>query len=99
MAQTNFRAEDFKSSSDKPKKAAKKAEPAPAPVVNDSGVPEGTVDEILDWVGDDSEKAQKALDAENEKSNPRKTLVSALEDALADEAAAGSDENEDEADE
>lgn len=45
-------------------------------------VPEGTVREVLDWVDGDSEKAQKALDVENAKENPRKSLVSQLEDIV-----------------
>lgn len=42
-------------------------------------VPDGTVDEVKEWVGDDPEKAQKALDAENESDTPRSTLVDHLE--------------------
>jgi hypothetical protein len=38
-----------------------------------------SVDAILADVGEDKEKAQAALDAENAKSSPRKTLVSKLE--------------------
>jgi hypothetical protein len=41
--------------------------------------PEGTVDEVLEWVGGDPEKAQRALDAENESDSPRSTLVTQLE--------------------
>ena len=37
--------------------------------------PEGTVDEVMEWVGDDPDKAQQALDAENESDAPRSTLV------------------------
>lgn len=40
-------------------------------------VPEGTIDEVLEWVGDDSEKAKLALDAEVAGQN-RKSLVSKL---------------------
>lgn len=49
---------------------------------SDSEVPEGTVREVLDWVDGDAEKAQKALDVENAKENPRKSLVSQLEDIV-----------------
>lgn len=45
---------------------------------NPDKVPTGTVPEILSWVGEDVEKAQKALDIENEESKPRKGLVTAL---------------------
>jgi hypothetical protein len=46
---------------------------------NGSEVPNGTTQEVLDWVGDDKARAQSALDAENAKSSPRSTLVSELE--------------------
>lgn len=46
-------------------------------------VPKGTVSEVLTWVGDDSKRAQAALDAENEKEDgKRKTLISSLETKL-----------------
>lgn len=48
----------------------------------ESEVPEGTVREVLDWVDGDAEKAQKALDVENAKESPRKSLVSQLEDIV-----------------
>lgn len=41
-------------------------------------VPEGTVNDVLDWVGDDPDRAQEALDAERSGQN-RTTLVSQLE--------------------
>ena len=41
--------------------------------------PTGTVSEIKDGVGDDKDKAKKALDAENANDKPRKSLVEALE--------------------
>lgn len=41
-------------------------------------VPDGTVNEVLDWVGDDSERAQRALDVERTGQN-RSSLVSQLE--------------------
>lgn len=47
-----------------------------------NSVPTGTVSEITDWVGDDKAKAQRALDAENANSKPRKTLVEDLEKIL-----------------
>jgi len=43
-----------------------------------SDVPDGTVQEVLDWVGDDSERAQRALDVERSGQN-RTSLVSQLE--------------------
>lgn len=46
-----------------------------------SQVPAGTVKEILTWVGEDTERAQEALDAEIEGAD-RATLVKALKDLL-----------------
>jgi len=53
---------------------------APEPVAED--VPSGTVEEILDWVGNDVDKAMRASDAEQERSKPRVTLLSALTDII-----------------
>jgi hypothetical protein len=41
---------------------------------------DGTAAQILDWVGDDPERARAALNAENEKDKPRSTLVKKLEE-------------------
>lgn len=47
---------------------------------NRDEVPSGTVTDVLDWVGDDSDRAQRALDAERTKGDrARSTLVSDLE--------------------
>ena len=43
------------------------------------GVPEGTAAEILEWVGDDPQRARAALEAEQASSSPRVTLVATLE--------------------
>lgn len=67
-----------------------KAAPAPkaeSPAVSKEGEFSGTVDEILAVVGDDKELTKKALDAENAKDRPRKTLLEELEARLADEDA------------
>jgi hypothetical protein len=64
---------------------APEAPPAPpaAPAGGDgSEVPDGTVEDVLDWVGDDRDRAQDALAAEQSKPTPRVTLVEALEDQL-----------------
>jgi hypothetical protein len=45
---------------------------------DDDAVPDGTVDEVLDWVGDDRSRASRALTAERAGQN-RTTLVSKLE--------------------
>lgn len=42
-------------------------------------VPEGTIEEISQWVGEDPARAQRALDAERERAQPRSTLVAALD--------------------
>lgn len=45
-------------------------------------VPEGNISEINEWVGDDKDRAQLALDAENSQDAPRKTLVKHLEEVI-----------------
>lgn len=52
---------------------------------NEEEVPKGTVKELEEWVGDDKERAQRVLDAENADNEPRKSLVKAMEDLLAAE--------------
>lgn len=49
-----------------------------------SDVPSGTVREVLEWVGDDQDRAEQALAAEKEGAK-RSTLISELEDILDDE--------------
>lgn len=52
--------------------------PAEAPVDPDA-VPDGTVQQVLDWVGEDQAKAVKALEVEQAAERPRSTLVDALQ--------------------
>jgi hypothetical protein len=47
--------------------------------------PGGSVKAVLNWVGDDPDRAVEAFTAESESEKPRKSLVAALE-ALIDEA-------------
>lgn len=47
-------------------------------------VPEGTIAVVLDWVGADSARAQRALEAETAKDRPRSTLVADLTAIAAD---------------
>lgn len=62
-------------------------ETPPSPPAEHSGpvegetaiVPDGTIDEVLVWVGDDLERAALALADEVQKAKPRVTLVSRLE--------------------
>lgn len=42
-------------------------------------VPQGTAQEVLDWVGSDPARAQEALYAEYERPTPRSTLIAKLE--------------------
>lgn len=58
---------------------------AEASAVNPEDVPEGTVDAVLDWVGDDRARAAAALLAEQRREgDPRKTLVEPLQQLLDD---------------
>jgi hypothetical protein len=43
-----------------------------------SEVPDGNADAVLDWVGDDRDRARQALAVEVERDNPRSTLISKL---------------------
>jgi hypothetical protein len=52
-----------------------------APQTDEEAVPEGSIKEVLAWVGDDAEKAEKALSAELDGEN-RKTLVSKLNEII-----------------
>jgi hypothetical protein len=44
-----------------------------------SEVPRGTSNDVLTWVANDPERAQQALEVENQRETPRSTLVSQLE--------------------
>lgn len=48
-------------------------------------VPDGTTAEVLQWVGDDKERAQKALDKEQAEESPRVGLTGELEKTLEEE--------------
>lgn len=51
------------------------------PVVETSEVPEGSIKTVLEWVGDDKDRAQSALDAEKA-GQERSTLISKLEEII-----------------
>jgi hypothetical protein len=52
----------------------------PTPEPDDEPLPaDGTAADILAWVGDDPERAELALEAEQAKDKPRSTLVKQLE--------------------
>lgn len=48
-------------------------------VVEEQEVPDGNIKDLLEWVGEDKDKAQLLFDDENSSDKPRKTLTSALE--------------------
>lgn len=52
--------------------------------VEGNKTPTGTSKELLDWVGDDPDRARRVLDQENATDKPRKTLVEPLENLLDD---------------
>lgn len=51
----------------------------PDPDADSQADAHGNIAEVLAWVGDDKDKAQRALDSENAKSDARSTLVADLE--------------------
>jgi len=53
-------------------------EPSDEPTEESEGVPDGNVSDILDWVGDDKDRAREALDVERGKERPRASLVKQL---------------------
>lgn len=53
-------------------------------LTDDNPDADATVDEVLEWVGDDPERATAALATERGRRTPRKTLVEPLEQLLAD---------------
>lgn len=99
--QTNFRASDFTSlgsKNDKPsassnegdKPVAKKAaaEPRKTSESDPNKVPEGTSQEVLDWVGSDPSRAKKALSAEKKSDDPRSSVTEPLERIVEEDKAA-----------
>ena len=57
------------------------AEPTQEPAVRDLGieeVPQGKVSEIIEWVGTDKNRAQRALEVEEASDAPRRNLVTQL---------------------
>lgn len=47
-----------------------------------SDVPEGNVEGVMTWVGDDKDRAKAALESEEEAEKPRKTLVAKLKELI-----------------
>ena len=72
----------------KSKKTTSTEPPEPTPAFQSGtdtvgGVPDGTINEVKEWVGNDKDRAQKALDIELEDKG-RKTLIDYLEEELGD---------------
>lgn len=44
-----------------------------------AAVPDGTADDVMAWVGDDTERARAAFEVESGRTKPRKTLLAKLE--------------------
>lgn len=99
MVLRNFRARDFEQNGDENVKMVRSKrdvydvdapkQEASTPIVsaeNPDAVPAGTVKEILTWVGEDPERAQKALDEETANEKPRKGLVESLSELIDAEA-------------
>lgn len=65
-----------------PAPKAVEPEAVAAPVTDEIVVPEGSIKNVLAWVGEDATRAQKALDAENDSDDPRSSLVTKLESII-----------------
>lgn len=59
-------------------------EPESEKPADDGALPSGSIAVVLGWVGDDHDRAMKALEAEQAADRPRKSLVAALEAMLTD---------------
>lgn len=70
-AVTNFTAGSFRKSTGAVSKAAAK-----------DAVPSGSVKEVLSWVGHDENRAAQALKAEEARTEPRVTVIEAVEKIL-----------------
>jgi hypothetical protein len=80
-SQTSESAETQQMPAETPAEAVSQAELEPNAGAEEN-VPEGTTAEILAWVGDDKDRAQRALDTENADEKPRKGLTGDLEALL-----------------
>ncbi|SEN86805.1 hypothetical protein [Nonomuraea pusilla] len=63
--------------------SAAEAQP-PAPEEQDVPPIDGTINEVLAWVGDDQERAVQARDEESARDKPRSTLLAQLDEIIAD---------------
>lgn len=53
-----------------------------SPVEAPTDVPDGTVADVLEWVGDDTDRAVDALAVEQSAEHPRSTLIASLSDII-----------------
>lgn len=56
--------------------------PVEIPDVISGDVPDGTISDVLEWVGDDIDRAVDALTVEQAADNPRSTLIASLSDII-----------------
>jgi len=63
-----------------PAAATEEIPPPAGPEVPAEEVPTGTVETVLEWVGDDAARARAALAVEQSRPKPRSTLLEELED-------------------
>ena len=85
-SQTNFKASDMIAASESQSEPDQVTaqDSASTEQSAESSVPTGSVREIMDWVGDDKDRAQSALDQENSKDDSRVSLVRQLEAKIAE---------------
>lgn len=61
----------------------------PNPTETADTPPDGTVDEVLAWVDGDPDRAAAALEAERQRSRPRKSIIEVCEQLTADSGDSG----------
>ncbi|MFF0864166.1 hypothetical protein ACFYUV_20575 [Nonomuraea sp. NPDC003560] len=59
-------------------------QPTPAPQQDGALDIEATIPQVLEWVGDDPEKAAEAREAESARDKPRSTLLAQLDEIIND---------------
>lgn len=79
---SKFEFDPFRVADSLPKEDAPAAPAFVEPVVEDNSVPSGSTKEVLAWVGNDLDKAKRALAVELEKTPPKKGLVDGLNKLL-----------------
>lgn len=81
LAETGVPVERLDAAPGEPVGVAGPQEAEPAPPRDESNGPavDWTAAEVLSWAGEDLQRAEQALEAENARDKPRSTLVKALE--------------------